>query len=128
MKQYKFNLSTRPFGRVGSVLEFYQLIGFNFNGKNVRNLRINPKSAKELLYIMIRTHRNYIYRLKESYGYGSNRLEVSLQRGHLFREKYIELRARFDFLNYSPQDDAALPRGVMVEYEPGDPEYVASYR
>ena len=128
MKQYKFNLATRPFGRVGSVLEFYQLIGFDFRGKSVRNLRINPKSASQLQYIMIRTHRNYIYKLRGSYKYGDNRLDVSLQRGHLFSEKYIEFQARFDFLNYSPRDDAALPPGVMVEYEPGDPQYVATDR
>lgn len=123
MKTYNFNLNTRPFGRVGSVLEFYQLIGFDFSGKDVRNLRINPKSGKQLQYIMIRTSRNYTYKLKESYRYGSNRLDVSLRRGRLYGEKHAELQARFDFLNYSPQDDAALPKGVMVEYEPGDVEY-----
>lgn len=124
MKQYKFNLATRPFGRVGSVLEFYQLIGFNFNGKDVRNLRINPNSAKELQYIMIRTQRNYIYFLENYPSIFDNRLIVKLKRSHAFRQKYGETQARFDFFNYSPQDDAALPRGVMVEYEPGDEMYV----
>ena len=122
MKTYKFNLNTRNFGRIGSMFEFYEKAGLDFRGKDIRNFRINPITNKQVQALLIRTHRNYYYQISMK---RDGRLIIKLSPQFL-KENYAERTARFDWANYSPMDDKSLPLSVLVEYEPGDEEYVES--
>lgn len=121
MKTYTFNLDKRPYGKLASVLQFYTVIGLNFSRKDVRNLRMNPITNSRLRMILGRTWRRYYPTLEQRFPYG---VSVSLTAQFLAARR-AEVYAAMDWLNYSPIDDVTLPLNVLVEYEPGDEQYVA---